>query len=384
MRRAALAVCGLIACTALAGCARPQAQALSPPGQQAFELSLAADDRQLVAAWNGGESGNAIWIRLTEAGKPVGLPIRLTDGKRDAYEPDIRLLDGDLLLAWYDKDAASGALTARLGRFSLQGQLRWQIALSAPQASGRNAVVRVHDGQALAAWIETPAAGEPAVWTARVGADGQYLQPARQAATVSAETWNLNAAVDGKGTFLLVYDARIGTRAKELHLLTVGAAGTEERLLSSDDGHDSMYPDLALADDRMALTWFDTRDGNAEVYLFAGKLADLRASLDSRAARITSTAGESTGAYLAWNGARLGLAWCEDIKGQSEVFSQQFDASGAALGAAQRVTDNATQSSIPAIRPWRDGFALAWNEYQSEDADGHPAIIASTAMLSLR
>jgi hypothetical protein len=309
------------------------------------------------------------------------VPIALTDGKRDAYEPDIQLLDGDMLVAWYEKDPSSGALTARLGRFGLQGQSRWQLVLSRSDAKGRSAVVQLHDGQALVAWIETPAGGAPAIWTARVAADGRYLQPAQRAVTVSTDTWNLNAAVDSRGTFHVVYDARIGSRAKELHLLAISSAGQTERQLSADDGKDSVYPDLDFAGDRAALTWFDSRDGNTEIYLFVGDLGAL-ADIDARSIRVTATPGESTGAYAAWNGERLGVAWCDERDGQAEIFGQEFSVSGKPLAAARRITHTLAQSSIPAIRPWRDGFALAWNEYEAAQADGHTAIVASGAMLS--
>ena len=37
--------------------------------------------------------------------------------------------------------------------------------------------------------------------------------------------------------------------------------------LSADDGASSLYPDLAFGAGRVAVTWWDTRDGNAEIYL---------------------------------------------------------------------------------------------------------------------
>ncbi len=375
---------GWLLCISLAvvlpGCGRPMS--LSLPGQYAYELSLASVGRQLVAAWHGGATGNAIWIRLTEGGKPVGTPVQLTDGRRDAYEPDIQPFAGDLLVAWYEKDPSSGALAARLGRFTPQGRSRWQVTLSAPGASGRNAIARVHAGQAYVAWIETSAGGEPALWTARLDAAGVLLEPAQRRSAVSTDTWNLNAAVDDAGTLMVVYDATIGTRAKELHLLMVGADNVAERLLSGDDGRDSVYPDLVLSGDHAALTWLDSRDGNSEVYLFAGRVSALRAGA-APGVRITRTPGQSIGAYAAWNSGRLGLAWCDSSAGQSEIFVQQFDQGGMALTAARRLTRTSTESSIPAISAWRDGFALAWNEYQPGVAGGKPAITASTAMIAL-
>ena len=113
----------------------------------------------------------------------------------------------------------------------------------------------------------------------------------------------------------------------------------------------------------MALTWFDARDGNTEVYLFAGPANELTSEIGSRAQRVTDTRGESIGAYLAWNGTRIGLAWCDDTVGQHEIYFQAFDRRGRATTAIRRVTDNTMSSLIPAIEPWRDGFALAWSEF---------------------
>jgi hypothetical protein len=70
----------------------------------------------------------------------------------------------------------------------------------------------------------------------------------------------------------------------------------------------------------------------------------------------------SIGAYLAWNDDRLGLAWSDDSGGNYEVFFQTFDASGQPLTDGQRLAETSAHSMIPAIRPWRDGFALAWDE----------------------
>ena len=114
---------------------------------------------------------------------------------------------------------------------------------------------------------------------------------------------------------------------------------------------------------RAALTWFDERDGNEEVYLSVSPQTELVDGVERSARRITHTPGESIGAYLAWNGDVGGLAWCDNSLGQHEVYFVRFDVRGAPVGAAERLTDNPSDSLIPAIRPWRNGFALVWNEF---------------------
>jgi hypothetical protein len=111
-----------------------------------------------------------------------------------------------------------------------------------------------------------------------------------------------------------------------------------------------------------ALTWFDERDGNREVYLAVAPAAELLLSVEEHARRVTLTPGASIGAYVAWNRDRVGLAWSDNTAGNYEVFFQPFDAAGNALAPARALSDTPTSSLIPAIEPWRDGFALAWDE----------------------
>ena len=118
--------------------------------------------------------------------------------------------------------------------------------------------------------------------------------------------------------------------------------------LTKDDGAPSKYPDLAIgAGGRMALSWQDERDGNVEVYLLTGVLGDLRGEIDGRSRRVTNTPGETIGAYLAWNGDRLGLSWSDKTSGQHEVYFESFDATGMPREAARHLTGNTTWSLVP-------------------------------------
>ncbi|HUQ52566.1 MAG TPA: hypothetical protein VM692_10115, partial [Gammaproteobacteria bacterium] len=185
-------------------------------------------------------------------------------------------------------------------------------------------------------------------------------------------TWNLNAAISASGVAWVVFDAQVGTRAEELFLAKLdGEPGSLARL-SADDGVRSKYPDLALEGERAAITWFDERDGNNEVYMAAGPVADLAQSIDKHARRITITPGASIGAYVAWNAGQIGLAWSEDSGDNYEVLFQPFDATASPLAAARWLTETRANSMIPAIKPCGDGFVLAWDEVTpGEGGDAH-------------
>jgi hypothetical protein len=209
----------------------------------------------------------------------------------------------------------------------------------------------------------------PEVLIERLAANGQPLLTARPVAAASSTTWNLNAAVDDSGALHVVYDAALATRASELQWLRIDASGrSQQHRLSADDGAASAYPDIGIEHGRVAITWFDHRDGNDEVYLYVDSLRRLGAAgdsqaVDARAQRITHGSGASIGAYLTWNGARLGLSWQDEVGGSTGAFVAGFDTAGRMVGTPRRLDAGAARALIPAIRPWRRGFAVAWNDF---------------------
>jgi hypothetical protein len=192
-----------------------------------------------------------------------------------------------------------------------------------------------------------------------------------QLGPASKTTWNLNLDLAGSDAWV-VFDAETSTRASELFVARVGERGMQLKRVTRDDGATSKYPDLAVdREGRVAMTWYDMRDGNDEVYLFVGGASDLHGEIDGRARRVTTTEAESIGAYVAWNAGRVGLAWSDKDSGAHEVYFQTFDAAGMPSGSVERLTRSETWSLVPAIRPWRKGFALAWTEYRPASTAVH-------------
>jgi len=370
-----LLIVTLLAVPALASCsssARATQVSETPAG--AFEASLATVHDGFVTAWYDTRHGRSeIYARhLSLDGTPIGPERRLTTGDADAFEADVAPLRDGFAVGWYEK-TKSGQSRAKLGAWAPDGTSRWVQTLS---TRGRNTVARALGGLIFAAWIEDEPGGGAGIWITWRRADDVELIPPRRVAAASATTYNLNAVIDpdaspGSPRAWVVFDAKAGTRANEIFL--VETTETKDRLvrLTPDDGSDSKYPDVALSQGRAALTWFDVNDGNEEVYLTVG---DRGAYLEGRSPawmRITSTSGHSIGAYVAWNGTRFGVVWCDNTPGNQEVFFQSFDRDGGTKSDVQRVTNTVPQSGIPAIKGVSGGFALVWNEYDGPPADTH-------------
>lgn len=349
-------------CAALsaAGCSPRQ---ITESGFGAFEVSLAAANDELAVAWYDTRDGNAeVYVRSLEADThETGPELRLTTTAAESYEADIALVAAGFAVAWYEKES-DGRTRSQLGVWRGDGTPVWNAAVAAGSGSSRNVIVRSFGDALFCAWIEADGDGRESVWGGWWSLDGQQrVAPVRLGAAAET-TWNLNAAIGQAGEAWVVFDARAATRVEELFVARLAEGLVTLARLTADDGIRSKYPDLALAAGRGAITWYDERDGNREVYLAAVATDELTLPIEARARRITTTPGWSIGAYLAWNGDRIGLAWSDDSSGNYEVFFQPFDAAGNALAPPRRLSDTPSNSLIPAIEPWRDGFALAWDE----------------------
>jgi hypothetical protein len=373
-RRAAAALAVCVSVLALAPAAGSAAQwRVNPPGTSAYELSLAVGGGRLGVAWQGG-AGDAsqIWFLVTDRSGRRDSPPRLVSREGDseasaANEPDLQALSGGWAVAWYEKDRSRGTLQAWLAGLDAQGSVRWRHALSAGGRNGRSPLVRRSGVQLLAVWLEDGADDAVDVMLQRFDLQGEPRAPAQRIGAASRETWNLNAAVGGDGTLYVVYDAQRATRAKELQLLRVTERGasTQQRL-TDDDGFESSYPDIALRGERAALSWCDWRDGHAAIRLRVVAVADLAkaSSSSGRERRVTDTPEDATAAYLAWRGGTLALAWNQSDGTLADVWLQSFDRDLRPLREARRLTAHQGQSWIPALRAWRSGLALAWDELQ--------------------
>jgi hypothetical protein len=344
---------------------------VSNSGKGAYEAALVQYGQGFAAAWYDTRDGHGeIYARMLDLnGRPAGPERRLTHGSDNSYEASIGRIGDDLVVAWYEQ-SDTGQQIAKLGVWARNGMNRWVHTFD---NGTRNPVV-LSDGTAVfCAWVQMEADGREAVFAGWWEADGRARSAALRLGAASKTTWNLNAALDGSGTGWVVFDAEASTRASEVYVAKADASGTGVVRLTKDDGAPSKYPDLAIGPGgRAALSWQDDRDGNSEVYLLTGRLADFMGEIEGRARRVTMTPGESIGAYIAWNGDQLGLAWSDKVGGQHEIYFASFNPDGTPREATRQLTRTAMWSLIPAIQPRRDGFALAWTEYapSGEDHEG--------------
>jgi hypothetical protein len=350
----------------LTGCDSPQ-RIVTRGGTGSYQAALAISSTGLIAGWYDERDGNAeIYMRQLDVnGRPADVERRLTTDPEQSYEPTLDAAGGNVAVAWHGQDP-DGTFTARLGTWTLHGRRVWVDTMG---AGSRNPVVRVRNDRLFCAWIEVDPSGREAVWGAWWHLDGHRLGPRRRLAPAGPTTWSLNVAVDAGGDAWVVFDARLANWREELYLAKLGPHAQSAIRLTADDGHPSRYPDIAVDQQRIAITWLDERDGNPEVYMAIADTADVSRAPTLQPLRVTVTARDSDGASLAWNRDVLGLVWSDSSDGHHDVFVQSFNGRGQPLMKRRRVATMRAAALIPAIRGWRRGFALAWSEYPGPRAD---------------
>jgi hypothetical protein len=334
-------------------------------------VSLAVRGGALAAAWYDTRDGNAeIYARKFALSDIRGSgDLRLTTTTPDSYEPDIVALGDGFAVAWYEKDR-EGHLAAQFGIWSDDGESIHAGLVSPTPLNTRNPVLVAADGRIFIAWIESDAAGHEHVWARWLSDEGAALGDPLLVRRVGATTWNLNAAIDPAGVAYLVFDAESGTRAEEIFAARIAERTVSIRQISADDGFASKYPDIAFVGDCMAVTWFDNRYGNNEV--FFGVTGDSSyGNLERDALRVTVSDGDSIGAYITAGTDEFGLVWSDDEGGHYDVYFQVFDIEGRPRSEARRLSFGTLESLIPAVQSLPPGYAIVWNEVAGSEGGYH-------------
>ncbi|HEV2790180.1 MAG TPA: glycosyl hydrolase [Solirubrobacterales bacterium] len=146
-----------------AGAPEGAVQNLSAAGRSAAEPSLAsAPDGSAVVAWDRFDGGSFVVQarRLAPSGAPVGGPLQLSAGGRDAAEPEVAIApDGTATVLWSRFDGTGFAVQRR--DLAGDGTLSATETLSAPgRGAGDPAVAWGSDGTLAMTWRRFAGAGD--------------------------------------------------------------------------------------------------------------------------------------------------------------------------------------------------------------------------------
>ncbi len=158
-------------------------------------------------------------------------------------------------------------------------------------------------------------------------------------------------------------------------LLDANGAPVGEPRRVSTGGDNANAPRLVRAVNGFVVVWYDTRDGNTEIYAAA---LDENGDRQGENIRVTDDAHPSVLPQIAAGPLDFGVTWQDRRAGNHEIWFQHLDFLGRPTGSPVRISDDPANSFGPSIAWDGNRFGIAW--YDERDGD-EPEIYFGTGPL---
>jgi hypothetical protein len=173
-----------------------------------------------------------------------------------------------------------------------------------------------------------------------------------------------SVAVSGNIVHILWFDSRDGD--DEIYYkrsADFGATwGADTRLTNSGGLSDN--PSVAVLDSVVHVVWYDQRDGNPEIYYKRSTDGGITWGSDTR---LTIAAGNSYTPCIAVSGSIVHVAWHDNRDGNEEIYYKRSTDGGATWGADTRLTNATGNSALASIAVSGNNVHIAW----SDERDGN-------------
>ncbi len=137
----------------------------------------------------------------------------------------------------------------------------------------------------------------------------------------------------------------------------------------------SYYPSPVWTGGEYGVSWYDSRDGNEEIYFARIASSGNKIGTDRR---ITEDSSSSSHPSSAWNGSEYGVCWHDNRDGNYEIYFARLDSSGSKIGSETRITTNSFPSFNPSLVWNGSEYALAWRDFRDGNYEIYFARIDSS------
>ncbi len=150
--------------------------------------------------------------------------------------------------------------------------------------------------------------------------------------------------------------------------------GADTRLTNATGN--SKEPSVAVSGNNVHVVWYDSRDGNEEIYY--ARSTDGGTTWGANVRLTTKASGNSDNPSIAVSGNTIHVVWYDNRDGNPEIYYKRSTDGGTTWGADTRLTNAAGNSYTPSIAVWGDTVHVAWHDnrtgfeeiYYNRSSDG--------------
>jgi hypothetical protein len=184
----------------------------------------------------------------------------------------------------------------------------------------------------------------------------------------TATPFNDSRCIAASGSFLhmICFDTRDGNR--EIYYKRSSDEGTswgnDVRLTNS--AATSHFPSIAVSGSFVHAAWEEYRDGNAEIYYKHSFDNGITWSEDLR---LTNNSSNSLSPSITVSGSIVHLTWFDSRDGNREIYYKRSTDNGNSWTADTRLTNNSSSSIYPAIASIGSIAYILWEEYRDGNGE---------------
>jgi hypothetical protein len=341
---------------------------------------VAASGDTVHVAWSDDRDGNVeiYYKRSTDAGVSWGSDARLTNNVGSSAWPSIAVAGNTVHVAWYD-DRDGNAEIYYKG--STDGGATWgsDTRLSNDPHNSYNSSVAASGSQVHVVWHDDRDGNAEIYYNRSTDAGITWSGDTRLTNDSHTSQWP-SVAVAGAAVRVVWRDDRDGNLEIYYKRSTDGGAtwGSDTRLTTAL--LDAGPPSMAVAGNPVHVVWADPRDGNPEIYYKRSSDGGVTWSSDLR---LTSDTNYSDRPSVAVAGNVVHVVWYDTRDGNLEIYYKRSTDGGASWGGDTRLTNDDSESDFPSVATAGNVVHVVWHDtrdgnyeiYYKRDPTGNASVV---------
>jgi hypothetical protein len=294
-----------------------------------YHPSISVSGSIVHVAWCDYRDGNyeIYYKRSTDRGSSWGEDTRLTTANNSSYNPSIAVTGLLVNIIWYDIRDGNWEIYYKR---STDGGLNWEpdMRLTYDPADSFNACVAVSGSFVHVVWDDYRDGNKEIYYKQSTDGGINWGQDVRF--TIDADISRRPCvATSGSIVHVVWFDSRDGDNEIYYKRSTNGGANWETDMRLTNSFGDSFDPSIAVSGSAVHVVWYDNRDGDFEIYY---KRSENEGSSWGEDTRLTNAPGDSEYPSIAISGPMVHVVWTDLRDGNEEIYYKRNPTGGFPVG----------------------------------------------------